>query len=718
MNELTPDRRQFLAATGLVLGVALPAKGARAAQATANRPFQPNAFVRIAPDNAVTVIIKHIEFGQGPATGLATLVAEELDADWSQMRIEFAPANDPLYKNLFFGTMGTGGSTAMANSWTQMRNAGASARAMLVGAAAKRWGVPAADVTVAKGVVSAGRNRASFGDLAAEAALVPPPAKPTLKDPANFTLIGSELPKLDSRIKSDGTAQFTMDVARPAAVHTAILHPPAFGGKVKALNAKAALAVPGVLGVERVPQGVVVYASDTWSAMQGRNAVEVDWDLAAAETRSTDAMIATYRRAAATPGTEVEKEGDVAGALAGAAKTLEAEYVFPFLAHAPMEPMDAVIERNGDRVDLWMGSQFQVGDVKAVAAVLGVPEDNVRLHEQYAGGSFGRRATPDGDFTVEAATVAKAWQGKGAVKHVWSRENDIQGGRYRPLGVHKLKGGIDASGKIVAWDQVVAFQSFVMGTPMEKMVAPKGVDETIFEGNGLNNYAIPNGRVGVHMMKNGVPTLWWRSVGHTHTAYAGETFFDELLALGGIDPVEGRLAQLKEARAKGVLTRAAEMAGWGRKVPDGRARGVAVHKSFSSYVAQVAEISRGPGGVPRVHKVWCAVDCGIAINPDIVRAQMEGGIGFALGHALYAEVTLGEGGRVMQSNFDSYRSLRMHEMPEVEVAIIKSGANPTGVGEPGVPPAAPAVANAWRRLTGRSVRRLPFIHADNTGGIA
>ncbi|MES2755134.1 MAG: molybdopterin cofactor-binding domain-containing protein [Pseudomonadota bacterium] len=713
MNALTPDRRQFLAASGLVLGLALPARGVAAAAAAT--PFQANAFVRIAPDDTVTIIIKHIEFGQGPATGISTIIADELDADWSQVRIEFAPANDPLYKNLAFGTMGTGGSTAIAASWMQARIAGASARAMLVAAAAKRWGVPAAEVTVAKGVVRHGRNRASFGELAAEAATLPAPTDPKLKTPEQFTLIGTDLTKVDSRTKSDGTAQFTMDVARPGMVHTAIAHAPAFGGTVTSFDPTAALAVPGVLAVERVPQGVIVFASDTWSAMRGRNALVTDWDLSKAEKRSSEAMIADYRTAAATPGAQAHKAGDVAAGLAGATKTLEAEYVFPFLAHAPMEPMDAVIERSGDRVDVWMGSQFQVGEMSAIAATLGVKPDQVRLHEQYAGGSFGRRATPAMEFAVEAACAHKAW-GKGPVKHVWSRENDLQGGRYRPLGIHRLKGGIDAAGKIVAWDQVLAFQSFVLGTPMEKMAAPSGVDETMFEGNGLDDYAIANGRVGYHVMPNGVPTLWWRSVGHTHTAYASETFYDRLLALGGVDPVAGRLAQLKDPRAKGVLTRVAELTGWGKSVPAGRARGVAVHKSFNTYVAQVAEVSRGSDGLPRVHKVWCAVDCGIAVNPNVIRAQMEGGIGFALGHALYAEVTLGEGGQVEQSNFDRYRSLRMAEMPDIEVAIIKSAEKPTGVGEPGVPPAAPAVANAWRALTGQSVTRLPFAHISNRVG--
>jgi isoquinoline 1-oxidoreductase beta subunit len=713
MTALPASRRQFLASSGLVIGLALPlGRAAAAATPAENAPFAPNAFVRIAADDSVTVVIKHIEFGQGPATGLTTIVADELDADWGQMRIEFAPANDPLYKNLMFGTMGTGGSTAIANSWMQMRNAGAAARTMLVQAAAKRWNVPATEVKVAKGVVSHGSNKARFGELAADAALLPVPEKPVLKTPDQFTLIGTELPKVDSVAKSNGTAMFTMDIARPGMVNAAILHPPAFGGKVKSVDKTAALAVPGVVAVETIPQGVVVYAKDTFAAMRGRNALKVAWDLTRAETRSTEQLIKTYKAAAATPGKQAEAKGDVAAALAGAAKTIDATYVFPFLAHGPMEPMDAVIELGDGKADVWMGSQFQVGDMRAMAGALGIPFEGMTLHEQFAGGSFGRRATPDQDFAVEAAMAAKAHP-QAPVKFVWSRENDIRGGRYRPLVVHRVKGGIDAKGDLIGWDHVVAAQSFFANTPMAAMGIKDGLDSSITEGVSESSYAWPHYRVGCHIMENGVPTLWWRSVGNTHTAYAVETFLDELLALGGKDAVQGRIALMKEERAKGVLKRVADIANWGRKPKDGHAFGVAMHKSFGTYVAQVAEVSKGADGLPKVHKVWVAVDCGVAVNPNVIRAQMEGGIGYGLGHALYAELTLGAGGRVAQGNFDTYRSLRIGEMPEIEVAIVKSNENPTGVGEPGLPPLAPAVGNAWRALTGKAVRRLPFAHGEN-----
>lgn len=709
MHALLPTRRALLRSSGLVLGLALPIRGIAKPAAP---PFAPNAFVRVSPDNLVTVVIKHVEMGQGPATGLATILADEMDADWSQVRVEFAPANDALYKNLAFGTMGTGGSSAISNSWMQMRNAGASARAMLAEAGAKRWGVPVSAVKVSKGVVSSGKNKASFGELAAEAAALKPPEKPILKTPDQWTLIGTDVAKVDSAAKTDGSAMFTMDIRRPGMVHTAILHAPAFGGTVAKVVDAAALATPGVLAVKTLPQGVVVYAKDSYAAMKGRAALDVTWDLSKAEKRTSEQLYKTYAEAAGKPGNKVEAEGDVGAALNGAAKTLEATYLFPYLAHAPMEPLDAVIEMTDGKLDVWMGSQFQVGEMVAICQTLGVPMANATLHEQFAGGSFGRRATPAMEFAVEAASAFKAYGGKAPVKHVWTREDDIRGGRYRPLTVHKLRGGIDAAGNIVGWEQVVAAQSFFKNTPMEPMGVRNGVDDSLTEGIA-DAYHFPASYIGQHIMDGGVPTLWWRSVGNTHTAYAMETFLDELLALGGKDAVAGRLAMMKEARLKGVLNEVAKLADWGGKVPAGRARGVAAWKSFNSYVAQIAEVSAGPEGVPKVHKVWCAVDCGIPVNPNVIRAQIEGGIGYGLGHALYSEIVLGEGGVVRQGNFDTYRSLRIGEMPAVEVAIVKSAENPSGVGEPGLPPLAPAVANAWRKLTGKSVRRLPFIRGEN-----
>jgi isoquinoline 1-oxidoreductase beta subunit len=671
----SPSRRDALrwmsaAGAGLVVGFHMPyvGRGARAVHAAdlAGDVFEANAFVRIGTDDIVTVMVKHLEFGQGPATGLSTLVADELDADWSQIRAELAPAN-VVYKNLLFGMQGTGGSTAMANSFTQMRAAGATARAMLVGAAAKKWKKPKREITVSKGVVRHAKSgkQATFGELAMDAAKQPVPKNPTLKKPEQWTLIGTDVPKLDSFAKSRGMAKFTLDHYPDGVVTAVVAHPPAFGATAISVDDAKALAVPGVLQVAQIPNGVAVIASDTFAALRGRDALEIEWDESAAERRSSEAMFDDYRAAVSKPGVEAATRGDLKTGFADGNKTLEAEYLFPFLAHAPMEPLDAVVQLGDDSAEVWMGSQIQTIDQGAMAQVLGLKPDKIALHTVYAGGSFGRRAQADISFAVEAALVAKSYGKKQPVKLMWTRVDDIRGGYYRPLTVHKLRGAVDASGAIVGWEQVVASSSIAVGTMFEPFMVQNGLDNTMVEGAHNLPYAIPNFRVGAHIMDNGVPVLWWRSVGHTHTGYTTETFVDELLELGGKDPVAGRLALLDgHPRHTGVLERVAEMAGWsGTKAGDGRTRGVAVHESFGSFVAQIAEVSEGPGGVPRVHKVWCAVDCGVAVNPNIVRAQMEGGIGFGLGATLYSEINIEDGGHVREANFDTYRSLRIHEMP-------------------------------------------------------
>ena len=712
------SRRHFLqqAAGSLVIAMVLPsmARGQIRRMSPAEMrvlPAAPNAFLRIAPDNTVTVIAKHMEMGQGVLTGLATLAAEELDADWSQVRVEPAPANAQLYANLNMGMQGTGGSSGMFNSYYQMRKAGAAARAMLIAAAAQEWQVSAAEIMIERGIVShlASGRTSGFGAFAAAAAKMPFPPEPTLKDPARFHLIGTDLPSIDLVAKTSGAAMYTIDVKRPGMVHSAILHPPAFGATVKSVDAAAAEAIDGVLGVRQVPSGVAVIAKSTWAAQRGVAALAVEWDVSKAELRSCEEMYRTYAAAAKSPGDEAELRGQGAGALAGAAKQIEAEYRFPFLAHAPMEPSNAVVEIGDGKVDVWMGSHLMTGDQNVIARTLGLRPEQVIIHQMLAGGSFGRLGTPNADFAGEAVSIAKAW-GRGPVKHNWTRENDIRGGMYRPLALHRLRGGVDASGDIVAWDQVIAVQSFLKGSMLDPASQIR-IDNSAVEGARNMPYAIPNLRVGQHLMNNGVPTSFWRSVGTSHIGFAVECFMDELLTLGGKDPVKGRLDLIREdePRLKAVLSRVAEMAKWsGPKPKGGRAFGVAAIKAFRSYVAQIAEVSLGDEGLPRVHKVWCAIDCGVAINPDIVRAQMEGGIGYGLGAALYGEITLGADGRPEQGNFDDYRSLRLPEMPVVEVSIIESAADPTGVGEPGVPLIAPAVANAFRRLSGKSVRSLPF----------
>jgi isoquinoline 1-oxidoreductase beta subunit len=720
-NPTSASRRAFLTGTGgLVVAASLPLRSraqsgaAHAMQGDGTQPeFAPNAFIRVGEDDTVTVLIKHIEFGQGPWTGLATLVADEMDADWSQIRAEHAPADVKLYANAAFGLQGTGGSTAMAVSFELMRKAGAAARAMLVAAAARAWGVAAADIDVHKGVLShaASGRSGGFGTFARLATTEPAPENPILKTPDQFVYIGKDVPKLDTAPKTNGEAVFSLDVFRDDMLTVVVAHPTRIGAKVAEFDDSAARQVTGVAAVKQLSSGVAVYGESTWAALMGLDALEITWDDSAAETRSSAQIEAAWLAAVRSGrGTVAGAHGDVDTGLSTAVSTVEAEYTFPYLAHAPMEPLDGVIELGNDgAIDVWMGSQLQTVDQNVVATVCGVTPDRVRIHTMLAGGSFGRRAQPTSHFAQEAAEAFMAIGGERPVKLMWTREDDIQGGYYRPLMAHRVRAGLDANGDIIAWEHVIAGQSIMAGSPFAAMIRD-GIDPTMVEGASELPYVLPNVHVSAHTMDSAVSTLWWRSVGHTHTGYAVETFLDELLEQGGKDPVAGRLAlmQDKSPRLGATLERVARLAAWGREPAPGHAFGVAAVESFGSYVSQIADVSMGDNGMPVVHKVWCVVDCGIAVNPEVIKAQMEGGIGFGLGAVLHNEVRLAEGGEVAQTNFHTYPSLRIDEMPEVEVEIMPSDASPTGVGEPGVPPIGPAVANAVRRLTGRTPRMLPM----------
>jgi isoquinoline 1-oxidoreductase beta subunit len=698
---------------GLVIGFYLPRglRAASAAPANAAAPFAPNAFVRIGTDNTVTVLIKHIEFGQGPFTGLATLVAEELDADWSQLRAEHAPSNPELYKNLFFGVQGTGGSSAIANSYEQMRQAGATARAMLVDAAAQAWRVPASEITVERGVLRHARTnrQGRFGQFTEAAARLPVPSSVKLKDPSTFRFIGKDgaVRKLDAAGKTNGKAQFTLDIRERGMLTVVVARPPRFGARVASFDAAEARAVRGVVDVRQIPTGVAVYADGFWPAAKARDRLRIVWDESGAEQRGSEQIVAEYRALARGPGMVAAAHGDVDAALGRASKVIEAEFVFPYLAHATMEPLDGFLRWDGQRAVARFGSQFQTGEHQTIAKVLGLPFERVELETMLAGGSFGRRAQQTMHVAAELAEVAKAIGPGRPVKVVWTREDDMRGGYYRPVTVHRMRGAVQ-DGRVVAWSDTVVTQSLLKGSPFEAMIQ-NGIDATSVEGSREIPYDVADFRCDLHTTDVGVPVLWWRSVGHTHTGYAVECFVDELLQAAGQDPVAGRLAMMGKApREAGALRAVADLARWSGPGPvNGRARGVAVVKSFNTHVAEIAEVSL-ERGVPRVHNVWCAVDCGVAVNPDIIRAQMEGGIGFGLGHALYAEITL-QDGRPVQGNFDSYRSLRIHEMPAVEVTIVRSSEKPTGVGEPGVPPIAPAVANALARHGVERPRRLPMV---------
>lgn len=718
----SPDRRGLLkGAAGLVLATYLPLPGRAQEGGPKAPPLAPNAFIRIAPDNMVTIISKHIEFGQGPWTGLSTLVAEELDADWAQIRAEHAPADARYYANNALGVQITGGSTAIANSYEQMRRTGAAARAMLVKAAAQAWGVPEGEVSVAKGIISHPSGKTSgFGAFATAAAALPVPADVKLKDPSQFTLIGRDLAKPDSFIKSHGQAIYTIDLKFPDMVVALVARPERFGGKAVAVDGSAAREIKGYLGHAILPQGVAVYAKSTWPAIKARDALKISWDESAAHRIGTAAMERDYVAMSAKPGKIAATRGDAEGKMAaeiaaGGAGVLEQVFVFPYLAHAPMEPLDAVVTFGGEKAKCHFGCQGPGLDQNAIARALGLRPENVTIDVALAGGSFGRRTSANSDFAIEAALCAKAYGKPVPVKLVWTREDDLRGGFYRPFFVHRMRGLVAHDGSIAAMSDTLVGQSIMAGTPFEKVMVKNGIDDTSVEGVADLPYKIADFQVDLHSPTQGVPVLWWRSVGHTHTAFASESFIDMLLEKAGRDPVEGRLALLDPAsREAGVLRAVAKLANWSGRRHEDKGYGVAVHKSFNTYVAQVAEVMRGEAGLPRVTRVWCAVDCGVPVNPNIIRAQMEGGIGFGLGHALYASLDLDDTGRVRQANFDTYRSLRISEMPEVEVTIIPSSEKPTGVGEPGVPPIGPAVANAWRALTGVIVARLPF----GRGGMA
>ena len=723
-SDIRRGRRAFLkkagaaSVAGLTIGFEWAASSRRALALTGGgsaekAAFVPNAFLRVGADGSVTVIAKHVEMGQGAYTGIATIVAEELDADWERVRVESAPADAKRYANLAFGTMqGTGGSSAMANSWLQLREAGAKARAVLVAAAAKQWNIAPSELFVDKGVVihAATQRRATFASLVPAARSIAVPDKVVLKDPRDFKLIGQQVPRVDVPAKCDGSAQFTLDTAFPGMLVALLRRAPRFGATVQGFDGTAASAVPGVVKIVQVPRGIAVIANSFWAAKRGRDALVVSWDETRAEKRGSAELMEDYRRHAEQPARSARKQGDAAGALRGAARTISASYEFPYLAHAPMEPLDAVVKLTADSCEIWAGDQFQTIDQSNAAKTCGLTPEQVIIHTLYAGGSFGRRANAWSDFIVEAVSIAKAHGADGTpIKLQWTREDDIGGGLYRPMFFHKLEAGLSAQGELNGWRHVIVGQSIMTGTPFAAMMKD-GIDPTSVEGAANIAYKIPNIAVDLSTTEVGVPVLWWRVVGSSHTTFAVEAFIDEVAHEAGQDPFELRRKLLvDQPRMRRVLELAAEKAGWsGAPLPKGKGRGIAVAEAFKTFVAQVAEVSVDDKGAVKVDRVVCAVDCGTPINPDVIAAQMEGGIGFGLSAALYGAITLKDG-RVEQSNFNNYRVLRMNEMPKVEVHIVPSTEAPTGVGEPGVAPIGPAVANAIFAASGRRVRSFPFV---------
>ena len=710
------SRRDFLksaavAAGAFVLGTYVAFPEIASAQGEAPQgPYDPNLFLRIGADNIVTVLSKHFEMGQGVTTGLSTMVAEELGADWSTLRFEFAPADARIYNNLLFGPlMGTGGSSSMAEAWEQMRKVGAAARMMFIAAAAQKWNVSGGEIVVEKSVVIHSRSgrKANLGELAADAMHMPVPKDVALKPAKDWNLIGTKLPRLDTPGKTTGKAVFALDITRPGMLTAVLKRPDRFGGKVASFDATEAKKIDGVVEVVQVPAGVAVLAKDTWSAIRGREALKVTWDDSSAEKRSTAEMLEQYRQLMKQPGVSAGGRGDAAAGLTRAAKTVEAEYSFPYLAHSPMEPMNGVIELHSDGAEIWSGSQLQTLDQMVAAQFLGMKPEQIKINTLLGGGSFGRRASTAADWTAEMAQVVKAINGRAPVHVVWTREDDIRGGYYRPMVMHRVKAGIDGGGEISGWQQTVVSKSIFKGTGLEAMAMKGGVDNSMVEGIADTPYAIGNLAVDIRYVETPITVLWFRSVGNTHTAYVMETMLDELAHLAGKDPVALRLSLLtKQPRHAEVVRLAAEKSGWGQAVGEGRGRGFAFHHSFNTSVAMVADVSTEAAKL-RVGRIVAAVDCGVAIDPDVVTAQIEGAIGFALSIALRNQLTFKDG-LVEQSNFDDYEPTRMREMPKVEVHIVKSTERPTGIGEPGVPPLAPAIANAIAASTGKRLRSLPL----------
>lgn len=710
-------RREFLKAGaavggGLLVSWYMPLRSAGAEKAVAGEgQVALNAFVRVGIDESVTVISSHSEMGQGIYTSLPMLLNEELEADWSKIRVEAAPV-DKVYNHPIFGMQMTGGSTTSPAEWERYRKMGALARTMLVTAAAQQWKVDAASCEVEKGVVlhRATGQQATYGSLANAAAQLTPPAEVKLKDAKSFTLIGKPTRRLDTPSKTNGSAQFGLDVSVPGMLTAVVARPPVFGGKMTKFDASEALKVPGVKAVEQVESGVAVIAERFWPAKVGRDKLVIEWDLGPNAGLSTEQMMRDFAEQAKSPGTIAKKTGDPESALKAAAKTITAEYDVPYLAHAMMEPLNCVVDLRADSCEIWTGTQFETVDRATAAQVAGLPPEKVQLHTTLLGGGFGRRANPASDFVREAVHIAKV--AMAPVKVVWTREDDLKGGWYRPMWRDRFVAGLDANGEPVAWTHTIVGQSIMQGTLFESFGIKDGVDSTSVEGAADLLYGIPNLQVDLHSPKIGVPVQWWRSVGHSHTGFSVEAFLDEVAHAGGKDPYELRRKLLaNQPRMLAVLDLAAQKSDWGAKLAPGVGRGIAGHFSFDSYVAQVVEASVAKDGEVRVHRVVCAVDCGAVINPDTVKAQMEGGIVFGLTAALKTEITL-RNGRVQQTNFHDYQMLRIFESPKIEVYIVPSSANPTGVGEPGVPPVAPALANAIFAVTGKRIRRLPIRSRD------
>lgn len=698
------SRRDFLqggAATALVLGFSVGAAASRVLAADAPRVFAPNAFIRIGTDGLVTMICGSAEMGQGVLTAVPMLLAEELDADWSSIRVEQAPA-DKAYANPMFGMQGTGGSTTVRAFWTPLRKAGAAAREMLVAAAAQEWRLDPAVLRTERGtVIAPDGRRLPYGQLVATAAAQPVPSNPTLKNPAAFRVLGQPLKRLDTPGKVNGTARFGLDAEVPGMLVAVMARAPLRGAKPASMHEEAARAVKGVHSVIVLDSGVAVLADGFWAAKKGRDALAVEWDLGADANLSSPGVTKLLTEGADNA-TAVARTTGVPTTTSGG-RELSALYEAPYLAHACMEPMNCTAWVREDGVEIFAGTQSQSPLQGIIAGVAAVTPDKVKIHTFLLGGGFGRRFAPD--FAVDATRLSKS-SGR-PVKLVYTREDDMAAGYYRPASVVRFSATVDGTGAPTSLRVGIGSPSVTAGSGFGTL-PESGVDAQAVEGIAEHPYAIANQHIAYGRREPGPQVWFWRSVGNSQNIFFLESFIDELAAAAGQDPLAYRLGLLANSpRHRGVLERAALESGWGKPLPRGVSRGIAVAESFGSYVAEVAEVSVGADGVPRVHRVVAAVDCGQVVNPEIIRRQIEGAIVYGLTAALYGQITF-KAGRVEQGNFHNYPLLRMREMPQVEVHILPSTESPGGIGEPGTPPIAPAVANAIFAATGKRLRRLPF----------
>ena len=718
-------RVSFAAASGLLVSLYLEPHRSQEILAQEGNPtpppqqakvFPPDAFVNIRPDGKIVIQVNRLEFGQGVHTGLPLVLADEMDADWANVIGELAPAAD-VYKDPLFGIQMVGGSGSIAHSFQQYRELGAKTRAMLVAAAADRWQTtPDKCRTEASVVHGPNGQSATYAELASDAARKPVPATVRLKNPNEFRLIGKDVKRLDSPAKCNGSLKFGLDLDLPGMKVAVVAHPPVFGARVKSIDDTEARAIEGVLNVFEIPlvkgSGVAVVADKFWPAKQARSRLRIEWDTSGVEANDTTELWTRYRQLGQTPGAVATTRGDEKAIEKIAAKDrIVAEYEFPFLAHSPMEPLNTTVRFDGDRAEVWAGSQFQTVDQMAVAEVLGLKPDQVTFHTEMAGGGFGRRAVADSHVQREAATIAKRLRGT-PVKLVWTREDDVQGGYYRPMHFHRVEIGVGPDGMPIAWRHVIVGQSITAGTVFESFTTKNGVDSTAVEGAADTDYNVPNFHVSVHHPKINVPVLWFRSVGHTHTAFVMETLVDELATRARMDPIAYRRKLLKPdakktLRSLDLLDK--ETASWRAKLPRGHALGVSCHESFGTGVACAVDVSI-ENKRPKIHRATVAVDCGLAVNPLSVASQFQAGLSFGLIQLMAKGAITLKDGRVEQRNFDGYVPAYIIDAPvAVDVHIVPSTEAPSGCGEPPVPVISPAVVNALARLTGKRYRSLPLV---------